>query len=280
MSNGEYPTTPPPPPPAGAPQGYAPPPPVAPKKKGLPALAWIGIGCGAILLIGLLALAVAVSWGAHKVKTFAEKSDKDPSYAAMKVAEIAIKANPDYELVSEDEDAHTFTVRETKTGKETTVNLSDIQNGNLNIKSGDEEMTVGMQGDENGGGALTVRDKEGKTRFRAGTGGGEDVPGWVPRYQGVEPTGTYMSTNDEGSAGGFTFTTDDSVDAVVSYYDKALADAGLEVTGRNTFSNASGHGTTLTATEESAGRSVQLMIFTSEDGGTQGTVTFSQTKPR
>lgn len=280
MSNGEHPTTPPPPPPAGAPQGYAPPPPAAPKKKGLPALAWIGIGCGGILLIGLLAMAAFVSWGAHKVKTFAEKSENDPSYAAMKVAEIAIKANPDYELVSEDEDAHTFTVREKKTGKETTVNLSDIQNGQLDIKSGDEEMTVGMQGDEKGGGALTVRDKEGKTRFRMGTGGAEEIPGWVPRYQGVEPTGTYVSTTDEGSAGGFTFTTRDSVDDVVSYYDKAFADADLKVTGKNTFSNQTGRGVTLGATQESTGRSVQLMVFTSEDEGTQGTVTFSETKPK
>ncbi len=277
MSNGEYPTTPPPPPPAGSPQGYAPPP-AAPKKKGLPALAWIGIGCGGILLIGLLCVAVFVSWGAHKVKNFAEKSEKDPSYAAMTVAEYAIKANPDYELVSKDEDAHTFTVREKKTGKETTVNLSDIQNGNLGIKSGDEEMTVGMQGDKEGGGALTVRGKDGKTRFRVGSGGAEEIPGWVPRYQGVEPTGTYMSTTDGEVSGGFTFTTDDSVDDVVSYFDEALADSGLKVTGRNTFSNQTGRGTTLSATEDSAGRTVQLMIFATEDEGTQGTVTFNEKK--
>ncbi len=278
MSNGEHPTTPPPPPPAGAPQGYAPPPPAAPKKKGLPVLAWIGIGCGAILVIGLVAFSLLVGWGVHKAKNFAEKTEKDPSYAAMKVAEVAIRANPDYELVSEDEDAHTFTVRETKTGKETTIDLADIQNGHLNIKSGDEEMSVGMEGDENGGGALTMRDKDGKTRFRVGTGGDEDIPGWVPRYQGAKPSGTYVSNTDDQVAGGFTFTTDDSLDDVVSYYDKAFGDAGMKVTGRNTFSNATGRGTSVSATQESTGRSVQLMIFATQDEGTQGTVTFTEKK--
>ncbi len=278
MSNGEYPTTPPPPPPAGTPQGYAPPPPAAPKKSGLPALAWIGIGCGAIVLIGVIAFSLLVGWGVHKAKGFAEKADKDPSYAAMKVAEIAIKANPDYELVSADEDAHTFTVRETKTGKETTIDLADIQNGKLGIKSGDQEMTVGAESDDNGGGALTVRDKDGKTRFRMGTGGGEDIPGWVPRYEGAKIAGTGVSNTDEGTSGGFTFTTDDALDDVVSFYKKALADAGMKITGNNTFSNEGSRGATLTAGEESAGRTVQVFIGSTPGKGTQGTVTFAEKK--
>src|SRR5689334_16038358 len=69
-------------------------PPPAPKK-GMGPLAWIGIGCGVILVIGVIAM-FAVGFF---VKRQVDKFEDNPAMAA---ATLAVKLNPDLELVSSD----------------------------------------------------------------------------------------------------------------------------------------------------------------------------------
>lgn len=261
----------PPPPPAGAPQGSTTPPPAgaAAKKKGLSPLAWVGIGCGAILVIGLVVVSVLLYAGGRWIGGQMDEFEENP---AMASAKMLVRVNPELELVEADDEAGTLTIRNKDTGEVVTVGLEEIEEGRIRFESEGEEITLGMEEGEEGEGAFTVRDKEGKTRMRIGAGGEEDIPAWVPRYPDVEVQGTYYSESGGEVSGGFTFETEDSVDDVVAYFEEALEDAGLEESGRTSSSAGGTRYANLTA--QSDGRTVSVMA-TGEEGATQVVVSFS-----
>lgn len=270
MADGPHQTTPPPPPPTGAPQGPAAPPPAGqtPKKKGLHPLAWVGIGCGAIILLALIAFVVLGGWLFDKAKDAAEEFEADP---AMASAKMVVRMSPELELLEADEEAGTLTIRNKETGEESTVGLEEVEQGRITFSSGDEKVTMGMEEDEEGGGAFTVRDEEGKARFRVGSGGDEELPGWIPAYPGAEPEGTYLSSTEQQTEGGFTYTIGDDLDEVLAFYEDALESEGFEFTGRNSWEGGGTRGASLAAEQD--GRSVQVMIM--EEAESQVTVTFS-----
>lgn len=267
--------TPPPPPPQQAP----PPPPNspgvdptyapggAPKKKGLPPLAWVGIGCGVIVLIGLAVLLAGGFFFVSKVQEFNENPE-------MNAAKLIVAANPELEMVESDDEAGTLTVRNTKTGEVYTADVSDLRNGRLTFSDGDgEEIRVGMGEDEEGRSAISVRDSEGNETFRLGAGGEGDIPAWVPRYPGVEIEGTAMSRRGGQVNGGFTFETDESVEDVAAWYAEELEDLGLAETGRS--DNRAGNTRLLNLTFEGDGRTVTSMV-TSDGGRTRTVVSYSE----
>lgn len=271
MTDGPSQTTPPPPPAGGSPQGFgAPPPAPAPqKKKGLSPLAWIGIGCGALALLVLIALVVLGGLAFNKGKDIAQEFEENPALVSAK-AMVAI--NPDLEIVDSDDEADTVTIRNKETGEVITVDLEDIQEGRISFRQDGKEVTVGVEEDDEGGGAFTVRDEEGKSRFRIGAGGDEEIPAWVPRYEDVEIEGSFISSADEKVEGAFGFKVEEDLDQVVAFYEDALEGAGFEITGRNSWSGGGTRGTSIAA--EDAGRSVQVMVL-GDDGTSQVNVTFS-----
>ena len=254
MSEPSYQT--PPPPPTG---------PAAPKK-GLSPLAWVGIGCGAIVVIGLIVAAVFFFWVGSKVKEAADNP-------AMAAAKLMVAANPEVELVEADDDAGTITVRNKETGEVVTVSLDEIEEGRITFESEGETVTMGMEEGEEGEGAFTVRDAEGNTSLRIGAGGEEDIPSWVPRYEDVEVQGTFQSQSEGEVTGSFSFETTDSVEEVMDHYAEAFADEDLSESGRNTYQAGGTRGGTLTG--EGDGRTVSLML-SSEGGKTTVVVTYNE----
>jgi len=256
------------------PTAYTPPPApgATPKKKGLSPLAWVGIGCGGLLLLAIIAFVVAgaigLSWLGGKAKEFEENP-------AMASAKMMVAMNPELELVEADDEAGTLTIRNKETGEVMTVGLDEIEEGRITFESEDgEEITLGMEeGAEEGEGAFTVRDESGNTRMRIGAGGEEDIPGWVPRFEGASPQGTYYSESGGEIAGGFSYETGDSVDDVLAYFAEAFAEADLEETGRT--SSQVGEGRYATLNGEGGGRTVGVMA-TSEGETTQVVVSYSE----
>lgn len=93
-------------------------PPPAPKK-GLGKGAKIGIGCGAVVLIAIIVLAIgAVKFGG-KLKDFAEEAQKNPTRATATMMVTASAGS--MEMVAEDDANKRYTVKETKSGKLTTI---------------------------------------------------------------------------------------------------------------------------------------------------------------
>jgi VCBS repeat-containing protein len=264
MTNGTS-QTPPPPPTGGPAYGAAPPSPG--KKKGLSPLAWVGIGCGVIVVLGLIVMVVAGALGMRWLGGKAKEFEANPGLAAAK---LVISVNPELELVDTDEDAGTLTVRNTKTGE--IMKATFDENGKVTFESNGETTSFGMEKGDDGEGAFTVRGADGKTRLRVGAGGEEDLPGWLPRYEGVTPQGTYFSASGGTVNGGYSFETADSVDDVIGYFRDELEDAGMTETGNS--NTTSGSSRFSNVSYEGDGRTVTLVV-TSDGDETNVIVSYS-----
>jgi hypothetical protein len=95
-------------------------PPQAPApKKGLGTGAKIGIGCGAVALLAIIGFVIVSVMSYGKLKNFAEDAQKNPTRAT---AEMMVKVSVgNIEMVAEDDANKRYTVKETKTGKLTTI---------------------------------------------------------------------------------------------------------------------------------------------------------------
>jgi hypothetical protein len=249
--------TPPPPPPP-----YAPPtePPAPEKKKGLPPLAWVGIGCGALLVVALIVFVAGSMFVAKKVRD-------DP---AMALATTMVRLHPELELVESDQEAGTLTVRNKETGEEMTFNLEEVEQGRLSMLTGEGEESSITFGQGEGGLEITTEEggKTSSLRFGAGS---DEVPDWVPVYPGSQPAGTYLATTAEGTSGLFSVTTSDPPEEVLDWYAGELEELGLTVE-RTTFATPVNRGGTLAGRRE--GRELTVTVV-SQDEGTQAQVMFN-----
>ncbi|MEM1177553.1 MAG: hypothetical protein AAGM22_04360 [Acidobacteriota bacterium] len=234
---------PPPPPPPGAPApppAAAPPPASAPPpgynpnpggpgggaKAGMPTWAKVGIGCGCLALLAIVAGFMLLGWGAKK----AVEAVSDPA----SIAELAIKAHPDYDLVETDRDGGTITIREKATDKVQTFDFSDIANGNFSMEGSDgekfeigaeaggikvtdsegNESTIGIETSEGEGMRITSSDGS-EVRI----GGGAEAPSWVPLYPGAQfDGGTSFVSNGEANGGVAAESIDASLEEVEKWY--------------------------------------------------------------
>jgi hypothetical protein len=91
----------------------------APQKKGLSPFAWIGIGCGGIVILGLIAVAIFASLAAPKLKQFAQDMQKNPARTTANA--MVTMSGGQFEMVAQDDNLKRYTVREKKSGQLTTV---------------------------------------------------------------------------------------------------------------------------------------------------------------
>ena len=99
---------------------------VPPAKKGLPVIAWVGIGCGGLIVVGIIALiCVAVIFGSMW-KDFVGEMEKNPAKAT---AMMVVKFDKDLEIVSADDEKQTVTIKVKSTGETMTLSAEDFENG-------------------------------------------------------------------------------------------------------------------------------------------------------
>ena len=255
-------TMPPPPPMPPAPM-----PPAAPAKKSN-VLLWIAAGCGVLILVVLVVMIAGGIFFGRKVTEFVGGAEKNP---ALVVAKMIAAANPDIEVVEEDADAGTLTLRNKKTGEVITMNAEDIKDGKISFKSDTgKEVTISGSGKE-GEEGLKVESDEGTVQF--GRGAGTDLPDWLPAYPGAESQGTYSGEGKGKTAGAVQFETPDSVAEVLAFYEKELKGAGFVTESTKVDRDGSLLGGTLTAKDEAGGRSVTV-VCTRIEQATQGLVNY------
>lgn len=266
------PAAPPPPPPqqpaAPAPQYQQPAPQQPPGKKGLSPLAWIGIGCGVLVLVVLIGMVGLGLFARHKLKQAGISVDMMEKNPAEVAARMYVAANPDLEMVEVDSGEGTVTVRNTKTGEVITLNMGDIEKGKISIrdeKSGKEvHITASGKGGESG--SLTVTDESGKKVFQSGEGAAKDLPEWAPVYPGASTEGHFSMTNEGEKMVTLSLKTKDPVDKVLQFYESKLKAGGFS-TSITTQSGDGGKAGFIIGNDEQGGRSVQVSV-SEEDGAT------------
>ncbi len=252
-----------PPPPPGSPQ---------PPKKGLSPLAWVGIGCAVLFVVGLLALGGIGAIGSYFIKKQADKFEKNPTMAA---AEMVVRLNPDLELVSSDEKTNTLTIKDKKTGEVTTLSADDAKNGKFTIKT--DKGTTTIDANSKDGGSLKVTDDKGQTTtMNAGTAAPQNLPSWLPVYPGGTVQGTFDTTNAEGHSATFTVSTSDPVSKVLDFYKSQFESGGLKAE-KTTFSANGQDGGTVTAKSADDKRQANVLIGNA-NGKTSATVTYQEKK--
>jgi flagellar basal body-associated protein FliL len=65
------------------------------KKKGLPGLAWVGIGCGLVLLIGAVIFGVLLFFSYQRLQTHKEEAAKVEREYIRKSEELMIRSRQD-----------------------------------------------------------------------------------------------------------------------------------------------------------------------------------------
>jgi hypothetical protein len=230
-------------------------------------LGWIAIGCGVILVIGAMVLAV----GGYFAKKKFDQFSKNP---AKTTAEMIVRANPDLELVSEDDKAGTITVRDKKKNETATLNFDDIKNGKFKVTT--DKGTTTFDGSTAGADGVKITDEKGQTATIGG-GSPKDLPSWLPIYPGATAQGSMASTTNEGRTGGFSLNTKDSIEQVASYYESKLKDAGLTVDKNMLSSNDKTSGGTISGNSADKKRTAAVILSVA-DTGTQAVITYEEKK--
>lgn len=215
---------------------------LAPPKKKMGVLSWVLIGC-----LGLLVVAGAVFVGGvwfvkNKVENVVQDFEQNPVRTA---AELAVRMNPEVELVAVDDGAQTMTIREKATGKVVTVDWSAMSEGRLRFEADGQEVSIDASPTEQGG-TLEIEAGDQQMQATFGAGAADGGLDWFPRY----PEASDLSVNytAQGGAGRndfFTFTTADSVDQVLVFYEEAFEEADFEISKSTFTTNGQAGGTIL-----------------------------------
>jgi hypothetical protein len=91
-------------------------------------LMYVGIGCGLLALVAIVAVVVGIGWGVKKVGGVVSEIRANPDKF---MAEGFVKADPNLELVTSDETKGEITYRHKGTGETTTVSYKDAAQGTL-----------------------------------------------------------------------------------------------------------------------------------------------------
>lgn len=185
-----------------------------PKKKG--PLFWILIGLGAFMLLGIIAVGL-ISLTAWRMMQSVSDSD-NPAFAAAK---LALRLNPDLEIVSEDSASGRVTVRSKKTGEVTTMTIDP------------DSKTFRVETQDGKGGSVQIEDGKAVFTGQDGTtvitGEGGTLPSWLPAYPGTQPSGTMTADTPNGKTRSYGFKTSDSAEKVLNFYKGELQSMGFSV---------------------------------------------------
>jgi hypothetical protein len=182
---------------------------VPPAKKGLPPLAWAGIGCGGLALLAVIAGGLLVGTCAKKGIQLASQLAANPGKAA---AEAMATQHPGIERISDDEATGQMTLRLKDSGETVTLGYSEI-----------------------GQGKIPFKDAAGNP-LPAGPGDLAKIPAWVPRYPGVaDESAIFHEDGPTRLLGIVTATTTDDLDTVTRHFEGEAIKLSLDPSGRTSM---------------------------------------------
>ncbi len=216
------------------------------QKKTMPAIAKVGIGCGILVVIGVIFMVFLVGWCQRSVGDFMRDFVENPERTT---AELIIRANPETELVGTDDEAGTITFRDAS-GKERTVYWADIAEGRL-----------------------TITDEEGN-EIHLGLTDMEDVPGWVPRLpETSSESGSHHRVEQGEVSGSYMALTGMETADIREFLDVEAQALGMSSTADTTEYSAGGQEMKVFGYSGPDGRAFSATVV--RQGGGDAQVTFS-----
>jgi hypothetical protein len=205
-------------------------------------LIWILVAVLGIFVLGFIGVVGTGFFIARKIS-------RNPAAVAARLAALG---NKNVDVVSEDDNAGTITLRDRQTGKNVTMTFDQAKGGKFSLSAeGDDGKTATME-------------------FGAGSG---SLPSWVPSYPGSSPqlniTAHGDTSDGSGDGGNFTFTTNDPSSRVLSFYQDKAKDLGMKVNLTTTTADAG----MVIATDEDSHRSLTAIVG-SDSGKTTVNVTY------
>lgn len=241
------------------------------EKKGLHPLAWVAIGCGAIVVVGGILFAIGAGFLINKAKDVVDEFEANPAKAA---AETIVRINPQLDLISSDEEAGTITFRNKETDETVTLDYEDIKEGKFSVTTDEGEYRIDAS-ETREGGQITFSTPEGESVF------GTDVdlsklPDWVPRYPRTsQRQGNFYTDTAQSLSGAFSITTSDHPETVMTYYHDLLEGQGYEVTKQSFSSDDSVRGGNIVAINADRSRNFNITVQAT-DGGSQATINWGE----
>ena len=150
--------------------------------------------------------------------------------------------------------------KDKKSGKTATLNSNEIQQGKMVFKEDGKRVVIASNGD---GSAI-----------RIGENAATNLPSWLPAYPGSTPRATFSMGGGSESTAAVSFTTDDPVDKVATFYADALRNAGLTTSSNILNQDGKLSGGVVTAASPDDKRNVMVNLATGDDGVSVG-ITYS-----
>ncbi len=242
-------------------------------KKGMSALAIVGMGCGVLVIVVLIGGVLLMKACTSGLKSFADNMEKNP---AKTMAVLAIKGNPDLELVSTNDTTNEITVRDKKSGEVTTLSFNDIAQGKFKYKNSKGDEVTFDAANQGGKGNLVVKDKNGTTII-SGDAQYAPPPAWVPTYPGAQnKKGGMRSEKEDKVSGMFATETTDAAAKVKDFFEPKLKADGFQVE-TTTINGGNGDIITLKATKDGDSRTVSVII-TTDSGKTNVAINYDGPK--
>ena len=264
---------------------------------------WVAVGCGGLIVltvvVGVILAVVVPYFAATAGRAVVSKVEQQASAVISKVmqeagidpemweqnpAEAATRMlahiAPELEVVETDEENGTVTLRDKETGQETTISFTDIQQGRISIRGGEQDQTLTIEanpeGDEMQG---TVTGGDVTTRFGTGDSILDEIPDWVPRYPGGKAAGGYSAASDDEASGMMQLTTSDSHADVVDHYRRYLESAGYQV-AESSHRFEGQEITSLASSEGPDNRTLTVTVSTEEGGQTNIAIVYQLMRKR
>lgn len=241
---------PPPPPDPGLtvpqPPPYMPVPPdesqFASDRKSSHILMYVGIGCGLLALIAIVAIVLGVGWGVRKVSEISANPEKF-------TAEMILKSDPVFEVVRSDETKGEITLRNRTTGESRTFTYKEVA-----------ELKHMTPATAPGGTATTP------------PGSWAGAPSWFPLMEGLVTGATEGShTTDGRETLHLTATGTAPTDEIVAFYSDELDKLGFTITRQSQSAGALVN-ERIEAEDVAGGRRVTLNITRPEATSPAGVV--------
>jgi len=240
-------------------------------KKGMSGIV-IG-GCGCLVIVALVFLGGCFYLAKKGSKLVEDISANPVKYAAT----LVVKADPDLEIANSDDAKGEMTVRNKKTGEETTLTYKDISEGKWKWKnSKGEEITFDPGSKE---GTMVVKNKEGSTTVVGGNSKATAPPAWVPIYPGMtaKDGGGMRSESTEKITGLYTAQTPDAPAKVKEFYVSKLTEAGFKPE-TSVVNAGSSEIHTVSVTKDDKGKEISVMI--NQEAGKATTISISYDGPK